>query len=231
MKLSIIIPIYNEEATIEELIKKVEKVNLEGIRKELVVVDDFSKDNTSLIVKKVMKKYKNIKLVKHENNKGKGAAIRTALNHISGDMLIIQDGDLEYNPEEYKVLLKPMINGSADVVYGSRLKGKIKGFNIPTHYLGNKLLSLITSLLYSQKVSDMETCYKLMKTKVIRKIKLRATRFDFEPEITAKIIKAGYKIHEVPITYNSRSFKEGKKINWKDGVKAIYYLLKYRFIN
>jgi len=229
LKLSIIVPVYNEEKTIEELIKKVQKVYLKDIKKEIIIVDDFSKDNTNLIVQKIIKEYKNIKLITQKKNKGKGAAIRTALNHISGDLVIIQDGDLEYNPEEYKNLLKPIINDNAKVVYGSRLKGKIKGFDIPSHYLGNKLLSLVTTLLYFQKITDMETCYKLMRSEVIKSIKLRATRFDFEPEITAKIIKKGYKIYEVPITYNSRSFKEGKKINWKDGIKAIFYLLKYRF--
>ncbi|MEK6907165.1 MAG: glycosyltransferase family 2 protein [Nanoarchaeota archaeon] len=231
MKLSIIIPVYNEEKTLNQLVERVEIVNLGNIKKELIVVNDCSKDNSQNIIKKLMKKYKNIRLINHEFNQGKGAAIRTGLNYADGDILIIQDGDLEYNPEEYKKLIKPILEGRTKVVYGSRLLGKIKGFNIPVHYIGNKFLSLITTLLYFRRITDMETCYKMMTEDVIKNIKLRAKRFDFEPEITAKIIKRGYKIIEIPITYNSRSFQEGKKITWRDGLKAIYYLIKYRFFD
>ena len=231
MKLSIIIPVYNEEKTLNQLVERVEIVNLGNIKKELIVVNDCSKDNSQNIIKKLMKKYKNIRLINHEFNQGKGAAIRTGLNYADGGILIIQDGDLEYNPEEYKKLIKPILEGRTKVVYGSRLLGKIKGFNIPIHHIGNIGLSLITTLLYFRKITDMETCYKMMTKDVIKNIKLRAKRFDFEPEITAKIIKRGYKIIEIPITYNSRSFQEGKKITWRDGLKAIYYLIKYRFFD
>ena len=231
MKLSIIIPVWNEEKTIIDIVNKVEKVNLGKIKKELIIVDDFSNDNSIEKIKILIKKYKNIKLITHNKNLGKGSAIRTGLKHFTGDLVIIQDGDLEYNPEEYKNLIKPILERKTKVVYGSRMMGRIKGFDIPHHYLGNWGLSLATRLLYSKKITDMETCYKLMTKDVIKSIILRAKRFDFEPEITAKIIKKGYKIIEVPISYNSRSFKEGKKITVMDGVKALYYLLKYRFFD
>ena len=231
MKLSIIIPVYNEARTIKQIVEKVEKVNLGKIKKELIIINDCGGDNSEEIIKKLIKRYKNIKLINHIVNQGKGAAIRTGLKNFTGDLVIIQDGDLEYNPEEYKKLIKPILDKRTKVVYGSRLLGKIRGFNVPTHYLGNKILSLVTTLLYFRKVTDMEKCYKIMTSDVIKNIKLRAKRFDFEPEITAKIIKKGYKIIEIPIDYNSRSFQEGKKITWKDGLKAIYYLIKYRFTN
>jgi len=231
MKLSIIIPVYNEEKTLEQVIKKIQDVNLGNIKKELIIVNDCSKDNSFNIAKKLIKKYKNIKLINHEKNLGKGIAIRTGLKSFTGDIVLIQDADLEYNPEEYKRLIKPILEKRTKVVYGSRLLGKIRGFSIPIHYYGNIFLSLITTLLYFRKITDMETCYKIMASDVIKNIKLRAKRFDFEPEITAKIIKKGYKIIEIPIDYNSRSFQEGKKITWKDGLKAIYYLIKYRFTN
>ncbi|AJF62704.1 MAG: Glycosyl transferase family 2 [archaeon GW2011_AR20] len=229
MKLSIIIPVYNESKTIKQIIERVQKVNLNNIRKELIVVNDCSKDNSKEIIRKLTRKYKNIRFFNHEKNLGKGAAIRTGLKHFTGNLIIIQDGDLEYDPNEYKRLIKPILEKKSEVVYGSRLLGKIKGFNIPTHYLGNKILSLFTTLLYFRKITDMETCYKLMTKDVVNSLRLRARRFDFEPEITAKIIKKGYKIIEIPINYNSRSFQEGKKITWRDGVKALYYLIKYRF--
>ena len=229
MKLSIIIPVYNEERTVRKIVDKVERVSLQDIKKELIIVDDCSKDNSLGIIKDLIKKYKNIKLISHKINQGKGAAIRTGLKHFTGNLIIIQDGDLEYDPKEYKKLIKPILEKKSEVVYGSRLLGKIKGFNIPIHYLGNKILSLFTTLLYFRKITDMETCYKLMTKDVVNSLRLRAKRFDFEPEITAKIIKKGYKIIELPINYNSRSFQEGKKITWRDGVKALYYLTKYRF--
>ncbi len=231
MKISVIIPVYNEEKTIEEVIDKVQKVDLEKIKKEILIIDDKSKDATLEKVNRLIKKYNNIKLFNHKINLGKGAAIRTGLKNFTGDIVVIQDGDLEYDPEEYKKLIKPILEKKTKVVYGSRLLGKIKGFNIPIHYLGNKILSLMTTLIYFRKITDMETCYKMMTKDVIKSINLKAKRFDFEPEITAKIIKKGYKIIELPIEYNSRSFKEGKKITWKDGLKAAYYLLKYRFFN
>ena len=231
MNLTIIIPVYNEEKTLEEIINKVQKVDLGVIKKEIIIVDDASKDNTLRIIKKLSKKYKNIKFYSHNVNKGKGAAIRTGLKYFTGNILVIQDGDLEYNPEDFKRLIKPILDKKTKVVYGSRFLGGIKGYIIPLHNLGNKILTLITQLLYFRKITDMETCYKMMSRDVINSLNLKAKRFDFEPEITAKIIKKGYKIIEIPIIYNSSSFKEGKKITWRDGIKALYILLKYRFFD
>jgi len=231
MKLSIIIPVYNEEKTILEILERVEKVDLGDIEKEIVLVDDFSKDRSREILKGLSEKYK---VLFHEVNKGKGAAIKTGLGSVTGDYVIIQDADLEYDPEDYKGLIKILTEKNASVVYGSRFLGvtlKSLDYAHPLHYFGNKFLTLFTNVLYGTKVTDMETCYKLVKADVIKGIPLRARRFDFEPEITSKLLKRGHKIVEVPISYNSRSFDEGKKITWKDGVKAVGYLLRYRFFD
>lgn len=230
MKLSIIVPVYNEEATLKKIIEKVQRVNL-PIDKEIIIIDDSSTDNTPEIISELKKKYKNISSIRHEINKGKGGALKTGFKHLTGDIVVIQDGDLEYNPEDFKKLIKPILDGKADVVYGSRLLGKVTGFNIPSHYYGNKLLSLITQLLYHKRITDMETCYKIMKKEVVKILKLKSNRFDIEPEITAKIIKNKFRIIELPITYNCRTFEEGKKITWKDGIIAIYTLFKYKFFN
>jgi len=226
MKLSIIMPIYNEEKTLLEIYDKVKKVDLGNIEKEIIMIDDASNDNSWSIIQKI--KDKNIIKLQHNKNKGKGGAIKTGLNKISGDYIIIQDGDLEYNPEEYKKLLKYIKN--YDIVYGSRLMGEVKGFNVSLHYYGNKILSMATTILFGKTITDMETCYKLIKTDIIKSIKINSNRFDFEPEITAKLLKGNYKIKEVPISYNCRSFEEGKKITAIDGIKALYVLLKYRII-
>jgi len=232
-KVSIIIPTYNEEKTITDVINRILKVPLTNIKKEVIIVDDFSTDKTRDTLNKI--KNKNIKIFYHKTNMGKGSAIRTALKNATGDIILVQDADLEYNPEEYPKLIKPILNKKTKVVYGSRFLskgGKLKEKNpfvYYIHFLGNWGLTQITNLLFKSKLTDMETCYKVFTKDVIKNIKLRAKRFDFEPEITAKILKKHHKIYEVPISYKSRDIKEGKKITWKDGVKALYYLIKYRF--
>ena len=232
MKLSIIIPAYNEEKTIEKILDKVLKVKL-PLEKEIIIVDDNSSDNTF----NILQKQKNIILLKHEKNKGKGAAIKTAFQKTSGDIIIIQDADLEYDPNDYPKLLAPILENNFSVVYGSRFSGKKlnlageKKTDLPFHWMGNKFLSLLTSILFGQKVTDMETCYKVFKKEVINNMTIKSNRFEFEPEITAKILKKGYKIKEVPIYYKVRSYEEGKKITITDGIKALYYIVKYRFKN
>jgi len=231
IKLSVIIPVYNEEKTIRKVIDKVKKVKLKNISKEIVVVDDCSKDNTKNILKNINDI--SLKILFHKKNVGKGSAIKTGLKSSTGDIILIQDADLEYNPDEYEKLLKPIIEDKAKVVYGSRLDAIRKNIKnmYKLHYIGNLFLTLITNLLYGAKITDMETGYKVFRREVIKDINLKANRFDFEPEITAKILKKGYKIHEVSISFVGRKFKEGKKITWRDGIKAAYYLIKYRFVD
>lgn len=231
IKLSVIIPVYNEEKTIKKIIDKVKKTQLENIAKEIIVIDDCSIDNTRNILKNIDDK--TLKILFHKKNMGKGAAIRTGIKNSTGDIIIIQDADMEYNPNEYSKLLSPIIKNKAKVVYGSRLEAIRKNIKnmYKLHYIGNLFLTLITNLLYGAKITDMETGYKVFRREVIKSIKLKAKRFDFEPEITSKIIKKGYKIHEVPISFIGRKFNEGKKITWVDGIKAMYYLVKYRFLD
>ena len=231
LKLSVIIPVYNEEKTIGAVIGSVQKVALKDIKKEIIIVDDFSTDNTRKILLGLMDS--NLKTFFHQKNQGKGTAIRTGLKHVTGDIILIQDADLEYNPSEYGKLLIPIIDDNKNVVYGTRLeyiKHNVKNMN-RLHFIGNIFLTHITNLFYNTRITDMETGYKVFRKGVIDKIKLKAKRFDFEPEITAKILKKGYKICEVPITFKARKFNEGKKITWRDGIKALFYLIKYRFIN
>jgi len=225
-KLSVIMPVYNEKDTIEEILRRVQKVEID---KEIIVVDDFSTDGTRDILGKLASKG-DLLVVFHTENRGKGAAIRTALEHASGDIIIIQDADLEYDPEEYGKVIRPILNGRAKVVYGSRFLGEHKAMYF-WHHVGNKLLTLVTNVLFDTTLTDMETCYKAFAADVIKPIKLRANRFDFEPEITAKVLKHGHRIYEVPISYTGREFFEGKKISWKDGVVALYSLIKYRFVD
>jgi len=225
-KLSIIIPIYNERKTLLKLLRRIEKVKLGGIKKEIILVDDGSTDGTCDLLKKIRRH----KILYHKENQGKGTAIRTGLKQATGDVILIQDADLEYCPTDYPKLLKPIVNGKAKVVYGSRyLTGT--HLEIPLHWIGNKLLIFFTNFLFHSRITDMETCYKVFTRDIIKGVKLKAKKFDFEPEITAKILKKGHKINEVSIKYKCRRFDEGKKITWIDGVKALYYLIKYRFTN
>ena len=226
-KLSIIIPVYNEQKYFSKLLNKVEKVNLGKVKKEIIIIDDFSTDGT----REQLKKLRKHKVLFHPQNRGKGAAIRTGLSKATGDIIVIQDADLEYDPNDFPKLLKPILEGRTQVVYGSRFKGKTfhqETLAIPTHYLGNRFLSIVTTLLYGKWITDMETCYKMFTRKVLKRLHLKSQRFDFEPEITAKILKKGFRIIELPISFHPRNWQQGKKINWRDGVKALYYLLKFR---
>ena len=231
-KLSIIIPVFNEKNTVVEVISKVWSCDIGDITKEIILVDDCSNDGTTQILKDFNLEPFDLKILYHDVNQGKGAAIRTAQAHISGDLVIIQDADLEYDPSEYKELLKPIIEGKADVVYGSRLSGgkPTRAFKI-AHYFGNKFLTLTTNLLYDSTISDMETCYKVFKSSIFKKVKIKSNRFDFEPEITAKVLKQKVKLYELPISYYGRDYLEGKKITWIDGFSALWALIKYRFID
>lgn len=234
--LSIIIPAYNEAGTIHLILDKIKSVHLPlGIQKEVVIIDDCSNDQTDLAVKKYISANPElaISFYKHEVNKGKGAALRTGIQAAKGEYLIIQDADLEYDPKEYSLLLKPILDGFADVVYGSRFIGgnphRVLFF---WHTIGNKILTFLSNMLSNLNLTDMETCYKLFPTKTIQSIKLEENRFGFEPEVTAKIARIkGIRIYEVGISYYGRTYKEGKKIGWKDGFRAIYCMLKYNIIN
>jgi glycosyltransferase involved in cell wall biosynthesis len=224
MKLSIIIPVFNEENTIASIIQKVQSADYD---KEIIVVDDASTDGTKDVLQKLSQQPK-IKIFYHERNRGKGAAIRTAIKNITGNITIIQDADLEYDPVDYTILLKPILDGRADVVYGSRFQGGSHRVLFFWHYLGNKLLTLFSNVMTNLNLTDMETGYKAFKSNVIKDISLSSDRFGFEPEVTAKIAhNNNYKIYEVPISYSGRDYSEGKKIGWKDGVAAIYFILKY----
>ncbi len=230
MKISVLMPVYNEAKTLKEIIRRVKSIDIVG---ELVIVDDCSTDGSRGILKEEAQE-NGMQVHYHDINQGKGAAIRTGLSHITGDIVIIQDADLEYDPRDYPKLIKPILNGTADVVYGSRF---LKRESIPhckrifylTHFFGNKFLNFVLNILYKTKITDMETCYKAIKRNALNSLELSARGFEIEPEITVSLLRNGFKIYEVPISYVPRDYSEGKKISWRDGASALFVLLKYRF--
>ncbi len=228
--LSIIIPVYNEETHIKEVLQKIKSAQLpDKVEREIIVIDDGSSDKTPQILQEFIND-KTISVHSSVLNCGKGTAIRIGISKARGNILLIQDADLEYDPDDYTKLLEPILSGKAKVVYGSRFKGQIHGMK-PIYRLINIILTFIVNLLFRANITDEATCYKVFSSEVTDKIKLKCKRFEFCPEITAKLLRSGYKIYEVPINYISRSVKEGKKIAWQDGVVAIWTLIKYRFVN
>ena len=222
-KLSVVIPVYNEKNSLLEIIRRVQAVPIE---KEIILVDDFSTDGTRDLLRDLERR--EFKVLYHEKNQGKGAALRTGFQRATGEFVIVQDADLEYDPNDYSKLLQPILDGRADVVYGSRFSGHRKNMT-SLHTLGNLFLTGVTNLFYRTSITDMETCYKLFRRETIQAIRIECNRFNFEPEVTAKLLKRGLRIVEVPISYSGRSASEGKKITWRDGFSAVWTLIKYRF--
>ena len=223
--LSVIVPVFNERVTVAEIIRRIRAVEV-PVDVEVIVVDDGSSDGTDKVLSALGDS--TVRVLTHTVNQGKGAAIRTGMAAARGDLLLVQDADLEYDPEDWPALLEPILRGKSQVVYGSRFTGQRKNM-LPLHWIGNRFLSLVTNVLYSSTMSDMETCYKLFDRRVLEGITIESDKFDFEPEITAKVLRRGYRIYEVPISYAGREVSEGKKITWRDGVGALRALVKYRF--
>lgn len=221
--ISVVMPVYNEAKTIKEIVKNVQAV---GLEKEIIIVDDASTDGTREILNELKDK-EGITVLYHQSNQGKGAALRTAFKQVKGEIVIIQDADLEYDPNEYNKLIKPIIEGKADAVYGSRFLGGPHRVLFFWHYVGNKLFTLLSNMLTNLNLTDMETCYKVFKSSLLKKFTIESNRFGVEPEITAKLAKLKCRIYEVDISYSGRDYTEGKKINWKDGIAALYWILKY----
>ena len=229
-KLSIVIPIYNEAEHLEEILRQIEAVDI-GMEKELILVDDCSTDGTRKILQRLQNSADNTaKIYYHEINRGKGATVRTGFQHITGDITLIQDADLEYDPQDYPILLEPILAGKADVVYGSRfMEGRQEG--LLRSYLANRFLTFLSNFVNGTKLTDMETCYKVIKTDILKEVSLRSDRFGFEPEITAKLAKRKCNIIDVPISYRGRDYHQGKTVSWKDGVAAIIHILRFRFFS
>jgi len=224
MKLSVVIPVYNEKNTLQALLQRVRNVPID---KEIILIDDCSIDGTRDLLKQLQQTEPDLKIIFHEYNQGKGAALNTGFKNVSGDIVIIQDADLEYNPDEYPQVLAPILDGRADVVYGSRFLGSPQRVHLYWHYVGNKFFTMLSNIFTNINLTDMETCYKVFKASLLERFSIRSRRFGVEPEITAKFAKMKCKIYEVPISYSGRDYTEGKKINWKDGVAAVYWILYY----
>ena len=229
MKLSVVIPVYNEQRFVRTIIDRVLAIDMEGLEKELIVVDDGSVDGTREQLREL--DIPGVSVAFHETNRGKGAALRTGFARATGDIVLIQDADLEYNPEEYPVLLAPILSGHADVVYGSRFLGGPHRVHLFWHMVGNRFLTLLSNMMSNLNLTDMETCYKVFRRQVLDGLTLRSNRFGFEPEFTLKVARRGWRVYEVPISYHGRDYAEGKKIGWRDGVSAIYTIIKYRFVD
>ena len=227
MKLSVVIPVYNEKNTILELLDRVREVDLP---KEIILVDDFSTDGTREILQQ-QQVSDSLKIILQPRNQGKGAALRTGFTAVTGDIVVVQDADLEYDPEEYLTLIQPILANKADVVFGSRFLGGPHRVLLFWHSVGNRFLTMLSNMITDLNLTDMETCYKMFRADILKKIAIRENRFGFEPEFTAKVARARCRIYEVPISYSGRDYSEGKKIGWKDGVAAIYFILKYGFFD
>ena len=226
MKLSIVVPVYNEKDTLETILDRIENT---GFEKEIIIVDDGSADGTrEILQEKFVDRYK---VIFHKKNMGKGAALSTGFEHVTGDIVVVQDADLEYDPAEYPILIEPIVSGKADVVYGSRFLSGPHRVLFFWHFVGNKLITLFSNMLNNLNLSDMETCYKVFRSDILKDIKIRSKRFGFEPEFTAKVARRKLRIYEVPISYHGRTYEEGKKITWKDGISAVYYAIKFRFFD
>ncbi len=228
-KVSILIPVYNEKQSLEKLLEKVEEAPFAGLEKEIILVDDCSTDGTKDILKNLESKYK---VLYHDVNQGKGAALRTGFSAVTGDIAVIQDADLEYDPKDYDGVLKLILDDEADIAYGSRFLDLTQSKTVvKINFLANKMLTLMTNILFGAKLTDMETCYKAFKTEFLKGITIKSDRFDFEPEITAKMLKKKARLKEAPISYKGRTFEEGKKVTMADGIHAVIALIKYRFID
>jgi len=231
MRLSVVMPVYNEKQTLFEIVRRVLEAPID-LERELIIVDDCSTDGTSELLEQLPQRFPSatIRVLRHDRNRGKGAALRTGFQHVRGDIVVVQDADLEYNPADYPRLLKPILDGRADVVYGSRFVGgqehRVLYF---WHYVGNRFLTLLSNMFTDLNLTDMETCYKAFRAEVIRSLTIRSDRFGVEPEITAKVARGGWRVYEVGISYSGRSYEEGKKITWRDGVKAIFAILRFAF--